>query len=64
MIEDEDVDFNVSRTADGVEINANNDDDVTLVKQLPQYPRDRLARMLQDETLRIEVDSEVLETYP
>ena len=64
MIEDEDVDFTVLHTADLVEINANNDDDVTFVKQSPQHLRNRLARMLQDETPRIEVDAEVLEAYP
>ena len=63
MIENEDVDFTLSRTIDRVEINPNNDDDVTFVKQTPQHPRCRLARMLQDETSRIEVDAEVLEAY-
>ena len=63
MIEDEDVDFTLSCTVDRVEINPNNDDDVTFAKQTPQHPRYRLARMLQDETSRIEVDAEVLEAY-
>ena len=64
MIEDEEVDFTISDITDGVEINANNDNDVTFVKQMPQHPRDGLARMLQDKTPRIEVDAWVLEVYP
>ena len=63
VIEDEDVDFTISDITDGVEINAN-DDDVTFVQQMPQHPRDGLARMLQDKTPRTEVDAWVLEVYP
>ena len=37
---------------------------MTFVKQTPQHPRDRLARMLKNKTSTIEIDADVLENYP
>ena len=37
---------------------------MTFVKQTPQHPRDRLARMLKNKTPTIEIDADVLENYP
>ena len=46
--DDDDIDFKILRTTNGVEIANNNDDndDVRFVKQTPQHPKDRLARAL------------------
>ena len=59
-------DFNISRTTNGKEITNNNDDNskVSFVKQTPQYPKQRSARMLRNKALTIEIDADVLENYP
>ena len=43
--DDSDIDFNLSRTTNGVEITNNNDDNnkVSFVKQTPQHPKNKLA---------------------
>ena len=43
--DDDDIDFKILRTTNGVEITNNNDDndDVRFVKQTSQHPKDRLA---------------------
>ena len=57
-----DIDFTISGTADRIDITKDNDDDkVTFVKQTAQHPRD--ATMLQNKTLTIEVDADVVENY-
>ena len=64
--DDSDVDFNLFRTTNGVEIRNNNDDkrEVSFVKQMQQHPRDRLARILRNKAPTIEIDAGVLENYP
>ena len=58
-----DIDFTISGTANRIDITKNNDDDkVTFVKQTAQHPRD--ATMLQNKTLTIEVDADVVQNYP
>ena len=59
-------DFNISRTTNGKEITNNNDDNskVSFVKQTPQYPKQRSARMLRNKALTIEINADVLENYP
>ena len=43
--DDSDIDFNILRTTNGVEITNNNDDNnrVSFVKQTPQHPKNRLG---------------------
>ena len=59
-------DFNISRNTNGIEITNNNDDNtkVHFVKQTPQHPKQRSARMLRNKALTIEIDADVLENYP
>ena len=59
-------DFNISRNTNGIEITNNNDDNtkVRFVKQTPQHPKQRSARMLRNKALTIEIDADVLENYP
>ena len=59
-------DFNISRTTNGKEITNNNDDNskVSFVKQTPQYPKQRSARMLRNKALTVEINADVLENYP
>ena len=49
-----------------VEITNNNDDNskVSFVKQTPQHPKDRLARMLRNKALKIEIETDLFESYP
>ena len=62
---DSNIDFDISRTKNGVEITNNNDDnsEVSFVKQTPQHPKDRLTRMLRNKTTTIEINADVLEHY-
>ena len=62
---DSNIDFDISRTKNGVEITNNNDDnsEVSFVKQTPQHPKDRLTRMLRNKTPTIEINADVLENY-
>ena len=66
IIDDSDMYFNISWTTNGVEITNDNDDnnEVRFVKQTPQHPKDRLARMIRNEAPTIEIDADVLEQYP
>ena len=59
-------DFNISPNTNGIEITNNNDDNtkVRFVKQTPQHPKQRSARMLRNKALTIEIDADVLENYP
>ena len=49
-----------------VEITNNNDDNskVSFVKLTPQHRKDRLARMLRNKALKIEIETDLFESYP
>ena len=49
-------------TTNGVEITNNNDDsnEVSFVKQTPQFPKDRLARILKNKAPTIEKYADLL----
>ena len=55
-----------SQTTNGVETTNNNNDNnqESFVKQMSQHPKGRLARILQNKAPTIEIDADVLETYP
>ena len=53
-------------TTNGVEITNNNDgsSEVSFVKQTPQHPKDRLARILKNKAPATEKYADFLENYP
>ena len=64
--DDGDISFNISQTANEVEITNNNDDndEVRFIKQTLQHPKNILARILWNKASTIEIDADVLEQYP
>ena len=63
--DDSNIDFTISRATNGVRITNNNDEnsEVSFVKQSPQHPKDRIARVLRNKAPTIEIDADILEYH-